>query len=71
MEKAGGLPRYICNVAQAIARNGRPLEEAIPIAISRIKVWATGKGVDANTQAKAAKALAQWEALRAKAKAQK
>jgi 23S rRNA maturation mini-RNase III len=50
---------------------GMPRERAIPIAISRIKVWATGKGVNADTQAKAIKALAEWEKLKAKAAARR
>lgn len=37
--------------------------------MSRIKKWATGAGVDKDTQAKAAKALAQWESKKAKNKA--
>lgn len=67
VEEAGGLPHYIEKVAKAIKRTGRPTSEAISIAISRIKVWATGKGVDPDTQAKAAEALAHWEAMKAKA----
>jgi hypothetical protein len=45
------------------------LESAIPIAISRCRVWATGKGVNAKTQAKAAAAIAQWDAKKARANA--
>ena len=68
VEEAGGLPPYIRKIARAIERTGRPLDVAIPIAISRIKVWAAGgDGVTAKTQAKAAAAYAQWLALRAKA----
>ncbi len=59
----------ICEVARAIKRSGKSTSTAISIAVSRIKVWATGKGVDADTQAKAAKALAQWEKKKASAKA--
>lgn len=33
--------------------------------MSRVKVWATGKGVDKDTQAKAAAALAEWEKKKA------
>jgi hypothetical protein len=33
-----------------------------------VKVWATGKGVEKDTQAKAAKALAEWESKKKKAK---
>ncbi len=68
VQEAGGLPPYIRKIARAIERTGRPLSSAIPIAISRIKVWAAGgDGVTPKTRAKAAAALAQWMALRAKA----
>lgn len=46
------------------------MEQSIAIAISRIKVWAAGGGnVSAKTQAKAAKALGEWESLKSKNKA--
>ena len=65
----GDLPKYIVDVTLGIMRGtGYPRERAIPIAISRIKVWARGGGgVNADTVAKAAAALAAWEALKAKA----
>lgn len=69
VERAGGLPKYIEDVAIGIMKSGRTREQAIPIAISRIKVWARGGGgVKADTVARAIKALAQWEALKAKNK---
>ena len=72
IEIEGGLPRYIEKVAIGIMKgSGLPRERAIPIAISRIKVWATGKGVNADTQARAIKALAEWEKLKAKAAARR
>lgn len=72
VETEGGLPRYIEKVALGIMKGtGMPRERAIPIAISRIKVWATGKGVNADTQAKAIKALAEWEKLKVKAAARR
>ena len=72
VETEGGLPKYIERVALGIMKGtGMPRERAIPIAISRIKVWATGKGVNADTQAKAIKALAEWEKLKAKAAARR
>jgi hypothetical protein len=71
VQDAGGLPEYICQIAKAIKRGGKSTSQAIAIAVSRVKVWATGKGVDAKTQAKAAEAVAAWEALRAKSKAKK
>lgn len=70
VEKQGGLPNYICQVARGIAKGGRGLDSAIPIAIGVIRNWAEGKGeVSAAVRARAAEALAQWEAMRAKAKA--
>ncbi len=68
VQDQGGLPTYICEIARAIKKTGKSTQNAIQIAVSRVKVWATGKGVDKDTQAKAAKALAQWEAKKAKAK---
>jgi hypothetical protein len=69
VQSSGGLPTYICEVARAIKRSGRTTAQAISIAVSRMKKWATGVGVNTDTQAKAAKALAEWEALRAKSHA--
>lgn len=68
VQDVGGLPEYICEIARAIKRSGKSTQNAIQIAVSRVKVWATGKGVDSDTQAKAAKAVAQWNAKRKKAK---
>jgi hypothetical protein len=69
VEKAGGLPEYICEIARAIKRSGKTTSRAIAIAVGQVKNWAHGKGeVDADTRAKAAKALAQWSAMKAKAK---
>ena len=69
----GDLPKFITDVAMGIMKGtGYPRERAIPIAISRIKVWARGGGgVNADTVAKAAAALAAWEALKAKAAARR
>lgn len=69
VEGVGGLPTYVCEIARAIKKTGKTTSEAIAIAVSRIKVWASGKGVDKTTQAKAAKALAEWEEKRAKSHA--
>jgi hypothetical protein len=69
VEKAGGLPEYICEIARAIKRGGKDTSSAIAIAVGRVKKWASGAGVDGKTQAKAAAALAQWEKIRAKAHA--
>ncbi len=72
VERSGGLPEYICEIARAIHRGGRPISQAISIAVSRVKKWAAGlDDVDADTRAKAAKAVAQWEALKVKNKVKK
>lgn len=77
VQKGGGLPNYICHIAQAVARGGHSTSQAIAIAVGTAKRWAaggktngaTGHNVTAATRAKAAAAVAQWEALRAKAHA--
>lgn len=47
-------------------KRGKTESEAIQMAIGIVKNWAAGKGnVDANTRAAAAKALKEWEALKA------
>lgn len=68
VQGAGGLPAYICQIARAIKRTGKSTSQAIAIAVSRVKKWASGVGVDKDTQAKAATAVAQWEKLKAKSK---
>lgn len=67
VEMTGRLPAYVEEIAKSIhEKRGLPLEQAIPIAIAQIKKWAAGGGdVSAETRARAAKALAQWEALKA------
>ena len=67
VEKEGGLPNYICHIAKALRdEKGMPTGRAIAIAVSRCKVWAAGGGdVDADTRAKAAAAIAQWEKKKA------
>lgn len=71
------LPYYIQHVANDIRDSGKSESEAIAIAISTIKRWAaggtTGKGIKVHpdTQAAAQKALAEWNALKAKAHASK
>lgn len=71
VQKAGGLPEYICQIAKDIhEEKGRPISEAIAIAVGTVQRWARGQGnVNADTRAKAVKALASWEAKRAAAKA--
>lgn len=65
--KAGGLPRYIRAIAHAMKRNGRSESQAVQIAIGICKRWAKGLGnVTAATKARAAAAIAEWEALKAR-----
>lgn len=72
VEDAGGLPNYICEIARALVRDGHPVSRAIAIAVGRCKRWAAGVGdVKADTRAKAAAAIAQWEAKKARAHATK
>ena len=72
IENEGGLPRYIESVALGIMKSGKTREQAIPIAISRIKRWAAGlDGVKKDTQARAIAALAQWEKMKASARAKR
>ena len=65
VEKRGGLPKYIERVAKQMEAKGYPRSRAIRLAIGIIERWAVGKGgVGKDIQAQAAKALAQWEALK-------
>lgn len=68
VEKAGGLPEYICKIAEDIHQErGMTISHAIAIAVEQVRRWASGEGnVSAATRAKAAKALAEWEAKRVK-----
>lgn len=69
VDHTGDLPKYVREVARSIKKTGKTTSQAIAIAISRIKKWAvSGEG---DTKAKAAKAVAEWEALKAKAKSKK
>lgn len=69
VENTGQLPPYIRAIAHALIRAGHPTDEAISIALSRIKAWIADPKTTADTKEKASKALAQWEALRAANKA--
>jgi hypothetical protein len=63
------LPAYIQNVVKGIMKSGKSREAAIPIAIGRIKGWASGEGnVHPEVRAAAAKAIAEWNALKSKGK---
>jgi uncharacterized protein YdaT len=66
----GGLPSFIRAIAHALIRNGHSESEAIQLAVGVVKNWASGEGhVTAKTRAKAAAALAEWEAKKAAAHA--
>jgi hypothetical protein len=68
--RAGGLPKYVRMVAHALVRQGKPESKAIEMAIGVVRNWAEGKGkVSPKVRAAAAKAIAEWEAKRVKAKA--
>ena len=72
VENENGLPRYIEEVAIGIMKSGKTREQAIPIAISRIKRWAAGlDGVTKKTQMKSVAALALWEKMKASARAKR
>lgn len=65
VEKRGGLPKYIERVAKQMEAKGYPRRKAIQLAIGIIKRWARGGGgVKPDIQAQAAKALAQWTAMK-------
>lgn len=66
------LPGYIREIARALMRDqGKSKSDAIRIAVGVVKNWAAGKGkgVNADTRAKAAKAVAEWERAKGKAHA--
>lgn len=79
VEQTGGLPKYIREIADALMeRNGWPEGRAIATAVNTVKRWARGGNVtsdpesprvSAGTIAKAAAAVAEWEANRIEAKA--
>src|SRR5699024_7344050 len=77
VDEVGGLPKYIREIADSLMENGFTESRAIATAVNTVKRWARGgparsggKGsVSAKTQAKAVKALAEWEAKKARAKA--
>lgn len=64
------LPAYIQNVARAFRRKGVPESQAIERAVGVVRDWASGRApnggkVHPDVQAAAAKAIAEWEALKA------
>lgn len=77
VEDVGGLPAYIRDIADALMRNGMGESRAIATAVNTVKRWARGGTVRANggprvgakTIAKAAAAVAEWEAKKIQARA--
>lgn len=69
--KAGGLPHYIQHIAHDLMeKRGMDESRAIAMAVGIVKRWARGGGkVKPDTRAAAAKAVAEWEAKKAKAHA--
>lgn len=64
------LPGYIREIAHALIRSGHSKSNAIQLAIGTAQRWARGEGkVSAKTRAKAAAAIAEWEAAKAAAHA--
>lgn len=81
VEQVGGLPDYIERIAKHLHyEQGYPISRAIAAAVNTVKRWArggtvaphgdpNGKHVSPATAAKAAAALAEWEAKKARARA--
>lgn len=68
--RAGGLPKYIRMVAHALLKSGHSESQAIQLAVAAVKRWAAGAdNVRPQVQAAAAKAVAEWEALKSHAHA--
>lgn len=67
VDHAGGLPDYIERIAKHLHyEQGMSISRAIATAVSTVKRWAAGGGdVKPDTRAKAAKAVAEWEAKKA------
>lgn len=65
VDKAGGLPAFVRAVAHALIRAGHSKQQAIQLAVGTIRRWASGGGdVTDKTRAKAAAAIAEWDAKR-------
>ena len=71
VDKAGGLPSYIERIAKHLHyEKGMDISRAIATAVSTVKRWAAGgDDVSAQTRAKATKAVAEWEAKKARSHA--
>jgi len=68
IESAGGLPSYIERIAKHLHYERKmTIGHAIATAVNRCKKWAAGgEGVNPDTVAKAAAAIAQWEKMKGK-----
>ena len=65
-DKTIQLPAYIQNIAHAMEKAGHSESEAIQMAIGIVRRWASGQGkVSAEVRAAAAKAIAEWDKLKA------
>jgi hypothetical protein len=68
VDKVGGMPAYIKAIRNALLRKGHSMPRATALAVGTAKNWASGKGnVSAATRARAAKAVAEWEAMKGRA----
>lgn len=78
VDEVGGLPDYIRRIADHLIKQGMTESHAIASAVNTVKRWARGgtvtagpggPKVSAKTVAKAAAAVAEWEAKKIRAKA--
>lgn len=71
VDHAGGLPSYIERIAKHLHyEKGMTIGRAIATAVNQCKKWAAGVGnTNPDTKAKAAKAIAEWEAKKVKSRA--
>lgn len=66
LKKVSGLPVYVRAIAHSLRRGGMDESRAIATAIATVKRWSAGGGkVTPETRARAAKAVAEWEAKKA------
>lgn len=78
VENTGGLPNYIERIAKRLHNEkGMPVGRAIATAVNAVKKMCAGgdlnfpgaQNVNAKSRAQACKAVAEWEAKKAKARA--
>lgn len=68
VELEGGLPKKIEDLAKALVRNGRSIQNAIQIAVGKAKVFAVTVD-DPAKRAEWAASVAEWEKMKASSKA--